>query len=130
MSTGKGDHGGVSYGVYQLSSKSGTLREYLDQSRYSGEFVRLSPTDAFDAKCTQLARADASFDVPPILTNASRSLSNSDEYVCTPTLLECHAARLTPLVGGRVGCPQWPGRGVHVADTMVARGGHLSDLSA
>ncbi len=78
-------------------------------------------------------RSTEGFDVdptPPILTNASRSLSKSDEYVCTPTLLECHAARLTPLVGGRVGCPQWPGRGVHVADTMVARGGHLSDLSA
>ncbi|CEE29395.1 hypothetical protein VWQ19_11840 [Xanthomonas citri pv. citri] len=30
ISTGKGDHGGVSYGAYQLSSKSGSLREYLD----------------------------------------------------------------------------------------------------
>ncbi|MGW8276910.1 VgrG-related protein [Xanthomonas axonopodis] len=62
ISTGKGDHGGVSYGAYQLSSKSGTLREYLDQSRYAGEFAGLSPTtDAFDAKWTQLARTDAAF---------------------------------------------------------------------
>ncbi|WP_372183407.1 XVIPCD domain-containing protein [Xanthomonas axonopodis] len=62
ISTGKGDHGGVSYGAYQLSSKSGTLREYLDQSRYAGEFAGLSPTtDAFDAKWTQLARIDAAF---------------------------------------------------------------------
>ncbi|QJD68129.1 peptidoglycan-binding protein [Xanthomonas campestris pv. badrii] len=62
ISTGKGDHGGVSYGAYQLSSKSGTLREYLNQSRYADEFAGLSPaTDAFDAKWIQLARTDAAF---------------------------------------------------------------------
>ena len=62
ISTGKGDHGGVSYGAYQLSSKSGTLREYLDQSRYEKEFVGLSPaTDEFNAKWTQLARTDPAF---------------------------------------------------------------------
>ncbi|OOX16022.1 hypothetical protein Xbuh_15105 [Xanthomonas axonopodis pv. bauhiniae] len=66
----------------------------------------------------------------PILTKATRSVRKSNEYVCTSAPKECHAARLTPLVGGRVGCQQWPGRGVHVADTMVARGRHLSDLSA
>lgn len=78
-------------------------------------------------------RSTEGFDVdptPPILTNASRSLSKSNEYVCTYAPVVRHAARLTPLVGGRVGCQQWPGRGVHVADTMVARGGHLPDLSA
>lgn len=34
ISSGKGDAGGVSYGSYQLSSKKGTLKEYLDQSAY------------------------------------------------------------------------------------------------
>ncbi|MEA9482701.1 peptidoglycan-binding domain-containing protein [Xanthomonas campestris] len=62
ISTGKGDHGGVSYGTYQLSSKAGTLREYLDQSRYGSEFSGLSPaTAAFNDKWTQLARADPAF---------------------------------------------------------------------
>ncbi|MFL7984964.1 XVIPCD domain-containing protein [Xanthomonas vasicola] len=62
ISTGKGDHGGVSYGAYQLSSKSGTLREYLDQSRYEKEFVGLSPaTDAFNDKWKELARTDPAF---------------------------------------------------------------------
>ncbi|WP_322783982.1 peptidoglycan-binding domain-containing protein [Xanthomonas citri] len=62
ISTGKGDHGGVSYGAYQLSSKLGTLREYLDQSRYEKEFVGLSPaTDAFNDKWKQLARTDPAF---------------------------------------------------------------------
>ena len=32
ISTGKGDHGGVSYGSYQFSSATGTLQEYLQQS--------------------------------------------------------------------------------------------------
>jgi hypothetical protein len=32
ISTGKDDKGGVSHGAYQLSSASGTLQEYLDQS--------------------------------------------------------------------------------------------------
>ncbi|XHH28516.1 peptidoglycan-binding domain-containing protein [Xanthomonas euroxanthea] len=62
ISTGKGDHGGVSYGAYQLSSKSGTLREYLDQSRYEKDFAGLSPaTDVFNEKWTQLARTDPAF---------------------------------------------------------------------
>ncbi|WP_338000529.1 peptidoglycan-binding domain-containing protein [Xanthomonas sp. NCPPB 1638] len=62
ISTGKGDHGGVSYGVYQLSSKSGTLREYLDQSRYGQEFSGLTPATAtFDEKWKQFAHADPSF---------------------------------------------------------------------
>ncbi|WP_343125210.1 peptidoglycan-binding domain-containing protein, partial [Xanthomonas fragariae] len=62
ISTGKGDHGGVSYGVYQLASNSGTLREYLDRSRYGKDFSGLSPaTAAFNEKWTQLARTDPAF---------------------------------------------------------------------
>lgn len=62
ISTGKGDHGGVSYGAYQLSTKAGTLNEYLDQSRYRSEFTGLVPqTSAFDAKWKDLARADPGF---------------------------------------------------------------------
>jgi hypothetical protein len=62
ISTGKGDHGGVSYGAYQLSTKQGTLKEYLDQSRYKAEFEGLEPkTPAFDAKWKGLARNDPGF---------------------------------------------------------------------
>lgn len=62
ISSGRGDHGGVSYGAYQLSSKSGTLREYLDQSRYRAFFDGLQPaTPQFDSKWRELARTDPGF---------------------------------------------------------------------
>jgi hypothetical protein len=62
ISTGKGDHGGVSYGSYQFSSAAGTLQEYLDQSSYGAQFHGLTPiTPAFDAKWRELARTDPGF---------------------------------------------------------------------
>jgi len=62
ISTGQGDRGGVSYGAYQLSSVTGTLREYLDQSPYGSQFEGLSPaTPAFDAQWRTLARTDPGF---------------------------------------------------------------------
>jgi len=62
ISTGKGDHGGVSYGSYQLSTKMGTLKEYLDQSPYGEQFKGLTPaTPAFDAKWRDLAKTDPGF---------------------------------------------------------------------
>lgn len=62
ISTGRGDHGGVSYGAYQLSSRAGTLREYLQQSSYGEQFAGLTPaTPAFNAKWKELARSDPGF---------------------------------------------------------------------
>lgn len=62
ISTGKNDHGGVSYGSYQLSTASGTLREYLTQSHYGVHFAGLTPaTPPFDAKWRELARTDPGF---------------------------------------------------------------------
>ena len=62
ISSGKGDHGGVSYGSYQFSSAAGTLQEYLDQSPYGAQFHGLTPiTPAFDAKWRELARTDPGF---------------------------------------------------------------------
>ena len=59
ISTGKGDLGGVSYGEFQLSSTSGTLREYLDQSKYKADFKGLSAaTPAFDQKWEELAKEE------------------------------------------------------------------------
>lgn len=62
ISTGKGDRGGVSYGAYQLSTRMGTLQEYLDQSRYGERFKGLTPTTpAFNAKWKELAKSDPGF---------------------------------------------------------------------
>ncbi|WP_343160641.1 peptidoglycan-binding domain-containing protein [Xanthomonas phaseoli] len=62
ISTGKNDHGGVSYGTYQLSTSQGTLQEYLDQSRYGSQFSGLVPkTDAFNEKWKLLANKDPAF---------------------------------------------------------------------
>lgn len=60
ISTGKGDHGGVSYGTYQLSSKVGTVQKYLSWSHYKNEFSGLMPaTPVFDAKWRELAVTDS-----------------------------------------------------------------------
>ncbi|MCX7512788.1 peptidoglycan-binding domain-containing protein [Frateuria hangzhouensis] len=62
ISSGKGDHGGVSYGTFQLSTNSGTLRAYLDQSVYRDAFEGLEPkTRAFNEKWGDLARTDPAF---------------------------------------------------------------------
>ncbi|WP_024890161.1 peptidoglycan-binding domain-containing protein [Luteimonas huabeiensis] len=62
ISSGRGDHGGASYGTYQLSSRMGTLQEFLDQSPYGARFQGLTPTsDAFDARWRELARTDPQF---------------------------------------------------------------------
>ena len=56
ISTGRGDLGGASYGAYQLSSRMGTLTEYLAQSRYGAAFAGLTPASAaFDARWRELA---------------------------------------------------------------------------
>src|SRR4051812_6744243 len=62
ISTGKDDKGGMSYGAYQLSSRAGTLREYLDQSPYGSQFQGLPPaTPAFNTQWQTLARTDPGF---------------------------------------------------------------------
>jgi peptidoglycan hydrolase-like protein with peptidoglycan-binding domain len=60
ISTGKGDLGGKSYGIYQLSSTQGSLAEYVNQSaKYGPEFKGLTPASAaFDAKWKEVAQRD------------------------------------------------------------------------
>ena len=60
ISTGQGDLGGKSYGVYQLSSTQGSLAEYVNQStKYGSEFKGLTPASAaFDAKWKEVAQRD------------------------------------------------------------------------
>lgn len=54
--------GGISYGVYQLSSDMGTLQEYLNQSLYREQFKNLRPTTLeFNAKWRELANSDPGF---------------------------------------------------------------------
>lgn len=62
ISTGIGDHGGVSYGTFQLSSESGTLGEYLRQSPYGRYFKGLRPaSDEFNEEWRSLAKTDSGF---------------------------------------------------------------------
>ena len=62
ISTGRGDHGGVSYGTYQLSTNTGTIGEYLDSHSYGDDFRGLTPnTPTFDEKWRALADSDPEF---------------------------------------------------------------------
>src|SRR3990167_4788365 len=57
ISSGRGDPGGVSYGTYQLASKTGTLNSFLRQSGYSKDFQGLSPgTSGFNQQWKKLAQ--------------------------------------------------------------------------
>ncbi|MGO3664828.1 VgrG-related protein [Psychrobacter sp. AOP31-E1-50] len=59
VSTGAGDHGGVSYGTHQLSSKTGTMAAFLkspDGQKFAGEFAGLSAgSAAFNTKYKDVA---------------------------------------------------------------------------
>lgn len=62
ISSGSGDHGGVSYGSYQLSSKQGTLNDFLKNSDYREKFSGLTPTSKeFNARWVEIAQKDPNF---------------------------------------------------------------------
>ncbi|MCL4670116.1 lytic transglycosylase, catalytic [Burkholderia pseudomallei] len=62
VSSGKGDHGGASYGTYQLSSTQGTVQKFLSSSKYGEQFAGLKPgTPEFDAKWKDVAKNDPAF---------------------------------------------------------------------
>ncbi|HEY6802687.1 MAG TPA: LysM domain-containing protein [Pyrinomonadaceae bacterium] len=61
VSTGVGDPGGVSYGSYQMATKTGTAKRFVTQSdfQWKDDFQGLAPgTAAFSAKWKQLAAAE------------------------------------------------------------------------
>lgn len=61
ISTGKGDFGGKSYGTHQLSSRTGTLQRFLNESGYAGQFAGMRVgSSEFDAQWKRLA-ADPAF---------------------------------------------------------------------
>ncbi|WP_313341951.1 peptidoglycan-binding domain-containing protein [Stenotrophomonas sp.] len=58
VSTGQGDHGGVSYGSYQYATNVGGAAEYVRASRYASEFTGLQPgTAAFTERWKEVAAA-------------------------------------------------------------------------
>ena len=61
VSTGSGDPGGVSYGSYQMATKTGTVKMFVTQAdfRWNADFKDLIPgTAAFTAKWKQIAIAE------------------------------------------------------------------------
>ncbi|XBS69021.1 hypothetical protein ABK905_21325 [Acerihabitans sp. KWT182] len=57
ISTGKGDHGGASYGSYQFSSKKGVVHKYVAQSKFKHRFFGLQPaTDEFNKVWKDIAK--------------------------------------------------------------------------
>ena len=62
ISRGRGDHGGASYGTYQLSSKTGTLDRFLKESGYASQFEGMKvDTIGFNRKWKELAENDPNF---------------------------------------------------------------------
>lgn len=62
VSSGKGDAGGKSYGIYQLSSKQGSVDSFLKSSGYADKFGSAKVGSAeFDAKWKELAKNDPEF---------------------------------------------------------------------
>lgn len=59
ISSGKGDHGGVSYGAHQLASRNGSMAKFLASKEgqpFAGEFAGLTPgSGAFNMKYAQVA---------------------------------------------------------------------------
>lgn len=62
VSTGAGDHGGVSYGKYQLATNNGSMSKFLASaqgSQYAAQFAGLRAGSAeFSAKYKQIAASD------------------------------------------------------------------------
>jgi hypothetical protein len=59
ISSGRGDHGGASYGTHQFASANGSLQGYLQNSKYGKEFNGLAPGSAeFNSKWKDIADKD------------------------------------------------------------------------
>lgn len=62
ISSGVGDHGGKSYGTFQLSSKQGSVDSFLQKSGYAGQFQGMKVgSKEFDAQWKNLAKNDPKF---------------------------------------------------------------------
>lgn len=61
ISSGRGDHGGKSYGTYQLSSRAGTLQDFVKNGGYSDKLTAKVGTAEFDEQWKDLAKNDPAF---------------------------------------------------------------------
>lgn len=62
VSTGRGDYGGISYGMYQLSSKMGTAAKFVEVMGYKSYFAGTKPgTAAFSDLWIKKAKSDPKF---------------------------------------------------------------------
>ena len=61
ISSGRGDHGGKSYGTYQLSSRAGTLQDFVKNGGYSDRLTARVGTAEFDKQWKGLAANDPAF---------------------------------------------------------------------
>ncbi|MEB0078936.1 hypothetical protein QN386_11800, partial [Pseudomonas sp. CCI3.2] len=56
VSTGRGDHGGVSYGTYQMSSAMGVVQKFILKSEFESEFIGMTAaSDDFNRKWKTIA---------------------------------------------------------------------------
>lgn len=93
ISSGKGDPGGVSYGTYQLSSKTGTVNTFLKQTGYDKQFQGLTPgTDAFNTRWKQLADNDPQF------ANAQHAFIQDAMFKPVATVAQQAGLPMTPRV--------------------------------
>ena len=75
ISSGKGDAGGKSYGLFQLASKTGTLDKFLKESGYGDQFKGMQTGGAdFDKKWKDLAANDKGF------ADAQRGFAKQTHY--------------------------------------------------
>ncbi|ANJ54281.1 hypothetical protein PMA3_03530 [Pseudomonas silesiensis] len=59
ISTGRGDYGGVSYGVYQMSSKMGVVQKFVEQSEYFYTFLGTDAgTEEFNNRWKDIASSN------------------------------------------------------------------------
>ena len=56
ISSGEGDIGGKSYGLFQLSTETGTLRDFLNTSGYANQFQGTIGSPNFDKKWKELSQ--------------------------------------------------------------------------
>ena len=56
ISSGQGDIGGKSYGLFQLSTETGTLRDFLNTSGYANQFQGTIGSPNFDKKWKELSQ--------------------------------------------------------------------------
>lgn len=95
ISTGRGDHGGKSYGIYQLSSKMGTLDAFLKftKARYPGVLSEFASSVSTPSDAAVLALKGDRFDT------WWRDVASDIEPYCTKYIISTHTSALLLRIG-------------------------------